>query len=1039
MLKARFYGLVGAGAFALAAGGLIAVLALSSEGPPAPPVDADTPAPPDIRDALPQHASVGAMAGKDLRVQMMDKEDPTRQSGELRAAVVDPMQLPGHYAVDKPQIWMFLKSGKTLYVRADSGQLVMPSRRQEPESGVLRGAVEIRLYDVLGVGDESELGPPSIVAKTAMLTFDTTVPEMESPQPFTVEGRGIYFEGQTLRVLASQTRERLELVEVLRGGTLVYTPPKQGTKQASNSRRPSAGASEFARSNSTATIVSASYQPAPESESRSAPAAGTIDDAIPNIVNYLTTFSETVVVTQTSRILTGDRLDVWSRIVDGRLPEGAIGGSDPRDKGEETEPTKRAAAAPEEPAPLAQNNPAPSPATPLPPSEPPPDESVRLTWNGPMVARPLSNEPRELELDDVWLRVTADQTGIVTMDDNATGAEGRCALLDYAATRQELGIARSGAEGATLTMPDRGRITATRIEQNLATGVGHVPGAGTIESLEGDDPRDQNRPMARWSQSATFLFTAEDGRMTDQLQEAILDGEVLASSSGSSIGGDTLHAYFLPGDNQSPALSRARSTGNVLARDAKGNSIRSDTLDVAFKRTKPGDDPDPSVATAIGSVKVTSEKGEVVTAALVEAHLERDTKGNLNAHTARAEEWVEITTPDGRHAMTPLLMADVTNHVVDLIGPGSLVSQTSESTATIASGDRIQLDGRSNAIEITGAGSFSHGPSQTVVDVGARAIEARWTDSMRFDDATGVLIARGDVNAVSNISGLERQTLEADSIDAKLEPAEQYSARVRDTKRDGLPTPDREILFAQAVSDANAGRESRIQAVYYALPTPEQLLSGPDVPSNPRIERLFQAQGATITSDSAGGFIEIPGPGRMVVADLRPREQDAQASTSPVGGSSRGRSLFDWAGSMRYDRGPGVIRLSERASLVQRRLEDGGVLNVTGDVLEARVREVPASTESPEASFDLTGVTARGNVVVTERVGTPLMLKREILAAILDYDTVRATAEATAADGEAVTLFESDRGAPVRARSIFWDLAKDRIDIRGLGTVSGPR
>lgn len=1033
MLKARFYGLVGAGAFALAAGGLIAVLALSSGQPSAAPADTDTPAPPDIRDALPRHASVGAMAGKDLRVQMMDKEDPTRQSGELRAAVVDPMQLPGHYAVDKPQIWMFLKNGKTLYVRADTGQLVMPSRRQEPESGILRGAVEIRIYDVLGVGDESELGPPSIIAKTAMLTFDTTVPEMESPQPFTVQGRGIYFEGQTLRVLASQTRERLELVEVLRGGTLVYTPPKRGTKQASTAPRPHQHAPQHARANPAATIISASYQPAPSST----PATRTPDDTIPNIVNYLTTFSQDVVVTQTSRILTGDRLDVWSRTVDGRLPEGAIGGSDPREKPEQPAPAAPAAVHPPTED-LAHREPAPTQTEPAPASESAPDESVRLTWTGPMVARPLANEPRELELDDVWLRVTADQTGVVTMDDQATGAEGRCALLDYAATRQELGIARSGAGGATLTLPDRGRITATRIEQNLATGVGHVPGAGTIESLEGNDPRDERRPMARWNQSATFLFAAEEGRMTDQLQEAILDGKVLASSSGSSIGGDTLHAYFTRGNSQSPALSRARSTGDVLARDSKGNSIRSDTLDVAFKSAKPGDDPDPSVATAVGAVKVTSEKGEVVTAALVEAHLARDAKGNLTAHTARAEEWVEVTSPDGRRALTPLLMADVTNQVVDLIGPGSLVSQTSESTTTVASGGRIQLDGRSTAIEITGPGNFSHGPS-VATDAGARAIEAQWTESMRFDDASGVLIARGDVNAVSNVSNLERQTLEADSIDAKLEPAETYSARVRDAKREGVPTPEREILFAQAVSDADAGRESRIQAVYYAVPLPEQTLSGPDVASNPRIERFFQAQGATITSDSAGGFIEIPGPGRMVVADLRPREQDESPTSSPVGGSSRGRSLFDWAGSMRYDRGPGVIRLSDKASLVQRRLEDGGVLNVTGDVLEARVREAPATSESPETRFDLTGVTARGNVVVTERVGTPLVLKREILAAVLDYDTVRATAEATAAEGEAVTLFESDRGAPVRARSIFWDLAKDRIDIRGLGTVSGPR
>ncbi len=1037
MLKARFYGLIGAGAFALAAGGLVVVLVLLSERPSDTASDADTPAPPDIRDALPQHASVGAMAGKDLRVQMMDKVDPTRQSGELRAAVVDPMQLPGHYAVDKPQIWMFLKSGKTLFVRADSGQLVMPSRRQEPESGVLRGSVEIRIYDVIGVGDESTLGPPSIVAKTALLTFDTTVPEMESPQPFTVEGNGILFEGQTLRVLASQTRERLELVEVLRGGRLVYTPSNREGKRASNQPigEPVTGSS---RSEPGSVLRLASFQPTerPASAPRqredraSTPSTAATPPDAPNIVNYLTTFSDKVVVTQTTRVLTGDRLDVWSRVVDGRLPDGAIGGSDSRGSGPST-PTPQNAGNPPSSTRARSEPQSQTPPNSLPAA--PKDESVYLTWTGAMVARPLSTEPRELELDDVWLRVTADQTGVVQMDDRATAAEGRCALLDYAGTRQELSIARSGALGATLTMPDRGRITATRIEQNLATGVGHVPGAGTIESLEGDDPRDASRPMARWDRDATFLFEVVDGRMSDQLREAMLEGSVLASSNGSSIGGESIHAHFAPSADASPTLARVRADGAVIARDAKGNSIQSDTLDVAFEPVSDGNDPDPSVATAIGSVRVTSERGEVVTAALVEAQLERDQSGNLTSRAVRAEEWVEITTPDGRRALAPLLIADVPGQIVDLIGPGSRVSQTTESTTTVAEGARIQLQGLSSAIEVSGPGTFSHGPVDPTADSDTRAIQARWTESMRFDDARGTLRARGDVQATSNVSDLERQTLDADEIEARLETPDLYNQRVRDARRDGRPVPDREILFAQAVSDASGGAESRIQAAYYTLDEA--------APEGRRLERLFQAQGATITSDNSARFVEIPGPGRMVVADLRPRDAGGSGTSaaSPAPGSSRGRSLFEWAGSMRFDREPGVIRLNDKASMVQRRLEDNGVLNVAGDILEARVRETPVSPESAEPSFDLTGVTARGNVVVTERMGTPLVLKREILAGTLDYDTVRAVAEATAADGEAVTLFETERGTPVRARSILWDLARDRIDIRGLGTVSSPR
>lgn len=1035
MLKARFYGLVGAGAFAVGAGALITFLIVSSKEAPQLVDDSETPAPPDIRDALPQNASVGAMAGKDLRVQMMDKEDPTRQSGELRAAVVDPMQLPGHYAVDKPQIWMFLKSGKTLFVRADSGQLVMPSRRQEPESGVLRGSVEIRIYDTIGVGDETDLGAPSIVARMPVLTFDTTVPELESPQPFTVQGRGILFEGQTLRVLASQTRERLELVEVLRGGRLVYTP-----SDADKGRR-SAAPSPFPAARQTSSpgsmrATNASYQPGrPVTPSPPSPSPRDL-----NIVHYITTFADDVLVTQSTRTLTGDRLDVWSRIVDGRLPEGAIGGSAPGTGAQaETRPTVSSGT----PAVTSRGTPAVTDTSPSEPASPPSqrsavqsDESgdaVELTWKGAMVARPLAYEPAELELDDVWLRVTADRTGVVKMDDSASGAEGRCTLLEYAATRQEIAIAQSGADGATLSLPGQGRITATRIEQNLATGIGYVPGAGLMESLDVAHARDPQRPMARWSRSAVFAFEVENGRMTDRPERVKLEGNASASASGSSVSGESIEAWFAPSLNArtSPSLSRTRSQGGVLARDAAGNSIRSELLDVQFVSRDAAASPEPSVATAIGSVRVTSSQGDVVTAGFVEADLARDPSGNLTAHTARAEEWVEVTTSDGKQAVTSTLQAIVSEKLIDLAGPGSSVSQSTPHARTTAKGDLIRLDGLSNAITITGPGSFSHESIRTSQDSPSRLINAVWTESMMFDDARGELRARGDVRAESHVSIIERQTIEADSVDVNLEPVAAFERRLRDARRDGLPTPEREITFAQAISDSETGTDSMVQAASFAIDG--------DAPEGRRLERLFQAQGAIITSDQSTGILEIPGPGRIVVADLRDKPMEASRSPGIASqASSRGRTLFRWDGSMRFDRTAGIVRLNENATMVQRRLQDDGVVNVNASVLEARVQERSAAAPSQPA-FDLTGVTATGHVVVVERVGSPLSLKREIVADRLDYDTVRGVAEATATSDSGVTLFEIERGTPIRARSIFWDLVQDRIDVRGLGPVTSPR
>lgn len=1068
MQRSRFYGLVGAGVFALGAGTLMTFLIIANRREPTPE-GPDGPTPPDIRDALPNQATQGALAGKDLLVQMMDKEDPTRQSGELRAAVIDPTPIPGHYAVDRPQIWMFLDSGKTLFVRADSGQLVMPSRRQEPESGVLRGAVEIRIYDKIGVGDESTLGPPSLVAKTPMLTFDTTVPEMESPQPFSVEGRGIRFEGKSLRVLASQTRERLELVEVLGGGTLVYTPPKKAeARLGPGLHRTRDGASTFVESSAftsrsappSHTVSLASYSQDGAGEGSPEPDAEPMPAEPPNIVNYMTTFADTVTVEQGERRLEGDRLDVWARLIDGRLPEDAIGGSAPSDK--DTPETAKAQAKEPDPKPEEQASPqaevAKAPSQTSASTTSPDDQTVTMTWTGPMVARPVADDVRELESNHVHLRVTAEKRGVVTMADRATGAAGRCNVLDYAATTQDLGLGASGVSLATLQMPGQGRISATRIEQNLGSGTGHVAGAGLIEALndDADSANDPRRAMARWSDSATFMFDVEEGRMTDRIREAILLGDVSASSQGSSLTGDSVHAYFASSDAASPALSRMRADGSVRTSDAKGNSLESETLDVAFNAQAASEggesrETDPSVATAIGSVKVTSSAGDVVTAAFLEAELGRDAEGELGARTVRAEEWVEVRTAAGQRAITPKLVADVPGQVIDLIGAGSVASQSKNGLKTEVTGESIRLFGLSRAIDVNSGGTFVHGPdaSQTpeapALGASPRTIDARWTQSMRFSDEQGTLEARGDVHAESTVGAYERHVLDADAISARIMPASDHERLAREAKEQNLPTPERPVLFAEARVDPtlpSGGTESRVQAVYYARPSPEAALSGPVLETEPRIERLFQAQGATITADNQGGVVAIPGPGRFVVADLREPDASASADSSGAPGSMRGRTLFEWAGSMRFDRDPGVVRLTENATMVQRRPDDGGVLNVNADELEARVRPSPEATgaaTAPGSEMELTGVTARRNVVVIERTGNPLTLNRELQAEILDYDTVRATAEATSPQGGLVTLFETSRGVPISAKSIFWDLARDRVEIRGMTSVTSPR
>src|SRR5690606_38589814 len=106
---------------------------------PAVNLDPAVPQPPptDLLDS-------GAFSGENGRAQFADKDDPSRLAGEMLYRRFDPLPR-GRYQLEAPQLWLFLKDGRTVHVEAARGNVKLFTGTQKPESGRFEGGVVARI------------------------------------------------------------------------------------------------------------------------------------------------------------------------------------------------------------------------------------------------------------------------------------------------------------------------------------------------------------------------------------------------------------------------------------------------------------------------------------------------------------------------------------------------------------------------------------------------------------------------------------------------------------------------------------------------------------------------------------------------------------------------------------------------------------------------------------------------------------------------------------------------------------------------------
>ncbi len=934
--------------------------------------------------------------GESIVITLADRNDPGRVAGVIEADRFDPVG-NGERLLTNPRAWLYPSGGRAVRVTAERARLVMPSANQSPESGTLEGNVRVLVYE-----HDAAPGDPPPADAAPMLTgtfeapvrFESRYLRLSSDGPFSLIGERLRFQGADLSVLLNQVRDRVELIEITRGGRLEFLPT------ASDRTEPSPTQGE-----PMATIDPAG--PTPIGETPAAIAGtppATPGTATPKIDLYHAILSEEVVVSMGTARAEGDRLELFARTTDNQLPSDSLAR------------VGFARTAPVQEIPQA----APRPATPTTPGTtttsddtaaaepidlsppiaqaPTPDTTLTVIWQGSMAIRPVEQTPAELTEDDAALAMFGADAP-VRFEDPARGATGSAKSVRYAASRAVLSL-ESGDEPVRVAIEDAGEGAFTRVDADLRSGIIRLPGRGSARS--------RTDAALRWSDSAHLTLAVRDDQLTDRLTEATFTGEVLATQQDAILAGESLETVFSAGSDGRSALRVATVTagGFTGAADDLGSpqSLFADLIRVDFV----GDagKPEPVRIAATGEV-IGKANGAELSADRATATLARNGLGDLFVRTADASGAIVYRDSENTTASGSRLAVDGARETLRLSGEQNAPASATRGDSSLT-GPAIDLDARNRRMSVTGVGRFEHRLRDNAGAETGRVI-ADWTDSMRFDDALGRLLCEGGVSVVSTPDAYTRDTLKAARIEVEMTP------RLTPDRVGGRGTSERQVTIARAYGGSSDSG-----------PAPATAETRTYDPANPeRVTGLLYLESDQIVADNQRAQLRVPGAGTLLVLDRR-EENQAGAGTDGIGNSlGPGLTRFNWGQSMTLDRPAGIGEMRGDVRVVHKTIAKGAgseqLAYLDCDELTARFGQLTRDTGA-EDRFALDTADARGRV--SFRAGG-----KTLSADGARYEAARSVLYTLAAPGNMVTLTEPGRAAPLSARAISWDLARDLIEI----------
>ncbi len=942
--------------------------------------------------------------GGEMLVTMVDKDDPTRVAGTLKADRFEPIG-QGRRRLDNPESWVYPKDGRAIKITADFATMLMPDPNQPPESGTLEGNILIQAF-----ASKESLDTPILTARFDQpVEFERRYLRLRSSGHFEITSPQFDFSGADLTVILNELRDRVELIDVVHGDQLVIhtdaksNTPKRQAKRDIDSSGQKKKTKKQAKKTAKKTASASTTPPAPTQAPRP---TQTIADTLTQY--HIILADQVLAQVGSSGSAAADRLELWAALQGGALPDDAIkpiAFAQPQIQAQpKTKPTTPPTTTPIPTDPKATptipaQNPTQNPAQA--PAQNPTD--IVITWSGKMSVRPIDTDtPPELIDNALALRFAAEPDKGITFDLPEHQFTGQAFAATYRATQGilELESTQTQAGIIELKAPDTGSLIATSLVADLTTGIITLTDRGQIATAA-PDPTDTNATI-EWKTGATFTLDMINHALSDRLTHARFEGAVIAKQAGNSIGARTLDAQFDPSRPPASALKKITLDQGVLSSASK-SLLTGTTLEIDFAPGSANNPIEPTRLLATGQVLGRNHESILRTEHLV-ITLMRDPADEIVVRTADAKGTIQYTGPDRTAAQGDTLRADALNETMTLLGTPAKVTQGGSSIVA----DHINLNAQRRSIEVLGPGSFDHDIALDDAAPGALPtghIRATWKGSMRFDDAIGSIVCEDQVKVVSTPDAYTRDTLLAHRAEIQLTPNPTTDPIASAVPSNTRPANDRQLIAARIYGYAPFAQDpvhAKIESRTYDQDEPERVIG------------LIYLEGPQILADNQDQTLTVPAPGTLLIMDRAQDETSAQPSAAALG-----LTRFTWQGRMNLDRVQGSARFTDQVLVRQKTIATGKIAQLTTDELNARFE---VGQQDQEQSTRLLGVDALGSVRF-------LYQGKELIADSALYNALTDSLFASAIDNKLVTYYDDNQPAPMSARTMTWDLANDRIEI----------
>lgn len=974
--------------------------------------------------------------------------DPVTGEIESRLTWEHLTPLPeGWFELEKPEAWLFVGGKPRVQSVAPKGKVLWRGRDELPESGELTGGVVIRVFPQ----EASSKATPDVLpgpqaslyhATIDTLRFQQALSQIDSDDPLVVEGPGLKVESTGVVLRISQVSRRLQYFRTL--GKLATINPAELQKgmAAVGTAQPTGAANEAARPPSAA--------PAP-----------TVLDS------YLSTFEGGVRLAQGARSIQSDKAELFTRLANGKLPDGAIAPLKPAAKDGGAALAGSSATAPASSA----------------PALPPASETITLAWAGPLEVKladpPSPGAPDEKEM--VRLAFRSARFGGVTLADTGADLSVTAAAIEYGATTRSLhlrasdlpaapgGSTHKQGDGARIVakLPDGATLDCGDIDLNLTTGVGSITGAGSTKvARQGQEPAGVS-----WTGRCDYVIDTSDGPVGSTRailpKEITLSDGVQATSPDGAASAGIARVFFsaMPADAAHPqrraALSRIVLRDRASASAADHSLLSGDELVVTFSSAAGSTGAEgsnvigksvPELVSAKGNARA-EQNGESISASSLNARLARDGANKSRVAKFDADGGVVYTGRDGVETHSDTLTADVLKRVVDLVGKPAIITRHEPSVGAAGgpsapgavetlSSERIRLDGIARSLSIDGPGEVVY----TLPEAGAggQAAEGpsrdeklvlKWKKSLAYDDKAGRADFVGLVEVDARRGVTDRDTGRADHVVVAITPADSAG-----TDRGRRVLERVELIGPEAAGEAG-----------WAQAQARRYVAG-EGPALGKLEGMVDLRGATITTQPTERGMSIPGPGALVIEDLRsletpgegaaaPQSPDAPATPDVKAFNSRGTTVLQWQGELIAPPSASETLLQVKKEVRIRHLPPGAqtamVLNcdeVTATI-DWQTPSAPADAAAPKPAAQepkLKRIEATGNIFI-------MAMQTKVKGSGLSYDAAANEVRISGSGDSKATVLDEKTGVTATADVVVLNPVTGEWKTQGAGTVATPR